>query len=73
MPGVVLPRVEAHDGVEGIELEATVRDDTSEGHARSSVEGKDALEASSRLIETTNKPSKVFFPEPTSEARRVRA
>merc|ERR1719351_15589 len=48
---VVLPRVEAHDGVEGTELEATVRDDSSEGHAETSVEGKEALGASSRLFE----------------------
>merc|ERR1719434_666581 len=49
--GVVLPRVEAHDGVEGTELEATVRDDSSEGHAETSVEGKEALGASSRLLQ----------------------
>ena len=50
--GVVLPRVESHDGAEGTELEATVRDDSSDGHAKTSVEGKEALEASSRLIKT---------------------
>ena len=48
--GVVLSRVESHDGVEGIELEATVRDDSSDGHAKTSVQGKEALEASSRFI-----------------------
>ena len=50
--GVVLPRDEAHDGVEGTELEATVRDDSSEGHAKTSVEGKEVLEARNRLIKT---------------------
>ena len=50
--GVVLPRVEARDGVEGTELEATQRDDSSEGHAETSVEGKEALGASSRLLKT---------------------
>merc|ERR1719323_1824901 len=49
--GVVLPRVEAHDGVEGTELEATVRDDSSEGHAETSVEGKETLGACSRLLQ----------------------
>ena len=48
--GVVLSRVESHDGVEGTELEATVRDDSSDGHAKTSVQGKEALEASSRFI-----------------------
>ena len=71
--GVVLPRVESHDGVEGAELEAAVRDDSSDGHAKTSVEGKEALEASSRFIKQSNIPSKVRFPEQTSEARRVRA
>ena len=49
--GVVLPRVEFHDSVEGTELEATVRDDSKTNEQ--TVEG--------------------FVPEPTSEARRVRA
>ena len=71
--GVVLPRVESHDGAEGTELEVTVRDDSSEGHAKTSVEGKEALGASSRLLRQTNKPSKVLFPEPTSKARRLQA
>ena len=48
--GVVLSRVESHDGVEGTELQATERDDSSDGHAKTSVQGKEALEASSRLI-----------------------
>ena len=71
--GVVLPRDEAHDGVEGTGLEATVRDDSSEGHAKTSVEGKEVLEASSRLIETNEQTVEGLLSEPTSEARRVRA
>ena len=50
--GVVLPRVEAHDGVEGTELEATVRDDSFEGHAKTSVEGKETHGARSRFLKT---------------------
>ena len=48
--GVVLSRVESHDGVEGTKLAAKVRDDYSDGHAKISVQGKEALEASSRFI-----------------------
>ena len=70
---VVLPRVEFHDGVEGTELEATVRDDSSEGHAENSVKGKEALGASSRLLKTNEQTVEGFVPEPTSEERRVRA
>ena len=70
---VVLPRVESHDGAESTELEATVRDDSSDGHAKTSVEGKEALEASSRLLKTNEQTVEGFVPEPTSEARRVRA
>ena len=57
--GVVLPRVEANDGVEGTKLEATVRDDFSEGHAETSVEGKKLLGPAAVFSRQTNKPSKV--------------
>ena len=57
--GVVLPRVEANDGVEGTKLEATVRDDFSEGHAKTSVEGKKLLGPAAVFSRQTNKPSKV--------------
>ena len=38
--GVVFSRVESHDGVEGTELETTVRDDSSDGHAKNQRTGK---------------------------------
>ena len=60
--GVVLPRVEANDGVEGTKLEATVRDDFSEGHAETSVQGKEALEANSRFIKTNEQTVEGFVP-----------
>ena len=62
MPVSYFHGLRAHDGVEGTELEATVRDGSSEGHAENSAEGKEALGASSRHLRQTNKPSKVSFP-----------
>ena len=41
----------ALDGVEGTELEATVRDDSSEEDADTSVDGQEALGTSSRLLQ----------------------
>ena len=48
---VILPRVQSHDGVEGTELEATVRDDSSERNAKTSVERKEALGTRNRLLQ----------------------
>ena len=67
---VVLIRVKAHDGDEGTELEATVREDYFEKYAEISVEGKEVFGYRGRLsqaIETRRRS----LPEPISEARRV--
>ena len=60
-------------GLRGTELEATVRDDSSEGHAENSVKGKEVLGASSRLLKRNEQTVEGFVSEPTSEERRVRA
>ena len=41
--GVILPQVQAHDGVESAELEAMIRNESSERDAKTSMERKEAL------------------------------
>ena len=49
--GVVLPRVQAHDGVESTKLEAMIRNESSERNAKTSVERREALGTRSRLLQ----------------------
>ena len=56
--GVILPRAQSHDDVESSELEATVRNDSSERNAKTSVERKEALGTRSRLLQATRQSVK---------------
>ena len=56
--GVILPRAQSHDDVESSELEATVRNDSSERSAKTSVERKEALGTRSRLLQATRQSVK---------------
>ena len=72
--GVILPRAQSHDDVESGELEATVRNDSSERNAKTQRGKKKRLSGPEAVFfRQPGNPSKIFFPGPTSETRRLRA